>query len=301
MMKVVKIAAVRRRCGFTLVELLVVVSIIALLISILLPALGRAKEYAKEILCATRQRNLAIGWNYYAMDNNDVILPGRFGKDNGSNLYWVGNGWKYRPRWVATMGALVGAIPFDHPATSKANGGDRQDYTNDVYKCPAAPERVDERNYAYGYNYQFLGNARNSPSGEGYRNFPVQVSSIMAGTTVMAADSMGTAAAYPASQRTPYSNDGKETTSLSNHGWSLDPPRLTARSDRGTGDFGSPRTAVDPRHRGRVVVSFCDGHVKSMTPQELGYVIEDDGKFSDDGNNRLFSGTGEDDDPPAVW
>ena len=39
---------------------------------------------------------------------------------------------------------------------------------------------------------------------------------------------------------------------LGNHGWSLDPPRLTDESDRGTGDPGSPRTAVDPRHQDKV-------------------------------------------------
>ncbi len=58
---------------------------------------------------------------------------------------------------------------------------------------------------------------------------------------------------------------------MANHGWSLDPPRLTAESDRGTGELDSPRTAVDPRHRGNVNVGFADNHGESKKPHELGY------------------------------
>jgi len=294
----------RARAGFTLIELLIVVSIIALLVSILAPSLGSARDAAGMVLCANHQRNLAIGWNLYCLDNRDVALPGRFGANGeGTDTYWVGNGMKYRPRWVAGMGVLTGAIPFANPSPTKANGGDRQDYANEVYKCPAVPERIDERNYAYGYNYQFLGNARNSAKGSGYRNFPVLIGSIRAlSSTVMAGDSMGTAAAFPALERTPYSNDGSDARSLSNHGWSLDPPRLTAGSDRGPGETpGDPRIAVDPRHRGKVTVSFCDGHVNSLLPEELGYDVAPDGRFTDAGNNRMFSPRGDDADPPPVW
>ena len=290
------------RRGFTLIELLVVIAIISLLVAILVPSLGAARDIARATICATRQRNLAVGWHLYANDNDDVILPGRFGSSSGNDQYWVGNGWKYRPRWVAAMGSLAGALPFDHPSPVKAGGGDRQDYTHDAYIGPSAPQRVDERNYAYGYNHQFLGNARNHPSGVSYRNFPVKVDWVRAvSDTVMAADCLGTAAGYPADQRTAYSNDGTELTALSNHAWCLDPPRLIASSDRGTGDAGSPRTAVDARHRGKASVSFCDGHVEARTPEELGYHVGGDGQYLDDGNNSQFSGTGKDDDPPPVW
>lgn len=57
--------------GFTLVELLVVISIIALLVSILLPALGAARSAAKMTLCATNTRQVVTALFAYAADNDD--------------------------------------------------------------------------------------------------------------------------------------------------------------------------------------------------------------------------------------
>ena len=57
-----------RAAGFTLVELLVVISIIALLISILLPSLRRARQQAKKVVCTTNMRTLSTASFTYATD-----------------------------------------------------------------------------------------------------------------------------------------------------------------------------------------------------------------------------------------
>jgi prepilin-type N-terminal cleavage/methylation domain-containing protein len=63
----------RPKRAFTLVELLVVVSIIALLIAILLPSLKRAREQAKDTLCRANLKQLGLCTHYYAQDNKDRL------------------------------------------------------------------------------------------------------------------------------------------------------------------------------------------------------------------------------------
>ncbi len=297
----------RLRRAFTLIEILVVISIIAIVIALLLPSLSASREKSKSVLCLTRLRALGHGWHMYADDNNDVAVPGRMynaggGTANEANYYDVGNGMKYRPRWAATMGRFVGLYAFNPPVPDD----DRQDYDSNAYQCPAAPERMDGRNHAYGYNYQFLGNARRE--GGVFRNFPVNRSKITSfAGTVMAADCLGTAAGFAVDQRRPYSNDGTDFAEIGNHGWTLDPPRLLPESDHGSGDPGSPRTAVDARHLAKANVIFCDGHADSVTPHLLGYRTNPDGSFMDGGaagpgqpTNTWFSGTSRDSDPPIA-
>ncbi len=64
-----------RRKGFTLVELLVVISIIALLIALLLPALARAKQLADSIVCASNARQLGLAENMFANEHKGLVQP----------------------------------------------------------------------------------------------------------------------------------------------------------------------------------------------------------------------------------
>lgn len=61
------------RAGFTLVELLVVVSIISLLMAIMLPALTRAQRQAEGVHCLANQRDLTLAWTQYAIDHDDML------------------------------------------------------------------------------------------------------------------------------------------------------------------------------------------------------------------------------------
>jgi prepilin-type processing-associated H-X9-DG protein/prepilin-type N-terminal cleavage/methylation domain-containing protein len=301
----VRASARRATVGFTLVELLVVIGIIALLMSILVPVVSRVRKHANTVKCTTNLRSFGQAWQLYANANRGTIAPARLPTGGApGGVFDLGPEREYRPRWYELLGVEVGQRANENPRITQ---DDKWTIRNPFFLCPAIPEWNNSRNYPYGYNYQFLGNARPKMSGtKGYIKYPVKASEISGAGTVMAADCLGTAAGKSIADRSGYNSDGSHNPfGLCNKGWCLDPPRMKSDSDYADPERRNPpdRAGPDARHEGKVNVLFCDGHVTGMTPHEMGYIVLDDGSMPISGTgatNALFSGNGTDADPPSI-
>ena len=82
-----------RRRGFTLIELLTTIVLILILISILMPAMGRTKVMARVVMCQAHMRQFTLGWLAYSVHNKKFLVYGH--PDN--NFGWVGTGGGYDP------------------------------------------------------------------------------------------------------------------------------------------------------------------------------------------------------------
>lgn len=78
-----------KKQGFTLIELLVVISIIALLIGILLPALAQGRSTARQSICGSNARQMALAMTLYTHDNNGRFFPEKEATADGT-LWWFG-------------------------------------------------------------------------------------------------------------------------------------------------------------------------------------------------------------------
>jgi prepilin-type N-terminal cleavage/methylation domain-containing protein/prepilin-type processing-associated H-X9-DG protein len=147
--------------GFTLIELLVVIAVIAILASLMLPALIRSKASAWKTNCASNLHQLGIATQLYWDENSDNCFKwycGPSGATNGGQTYWFG--------WIGS--GAEGTRPLDLTA------GVLYPYLqgSPVRLCPALGPalaqfklKASEAVYGYGYNL-YLSPTGNPPSGK---------------------------------------------------------------------------------------------------------------------------------------
>jgi prepilin-type N-terminal cleavage/methylation domain-containing protein/prepilin-type processing-associated H-X9-DG protein len=138
-----------KRKGFTLIELLVVVAIIAILAAMLLPALSKARERARQAVCINNLKQIALGFMMYLQDYDERFPRRTEGCDpfTGATKYWRTHILDY-------------ICAYTRGYTEKKK---------EVFHCPSHRTfAFDNYNLSYGYNYYGSGNQ----DGFGYKSHP---------------------------------------------------------------------------------------------------------------------------------
>ncbi len=235
------------RGAFTLIEILVVISVVALLLAILMPALASARLQARGLVCRSNLRQVLTAGIGYATENDGFHVPAASDMWDNAGLC----------RWHGVRGSLD--EPFD-PVAGPLSG-----YLGEgaVKECPARVDFVKgaewDTNFeqgcgGYGYNMTYIGSRLWQAGGwamkDAYERTTRMTEVGRPGQTVMFAD-----------------------TAMSNYSgrlieYSFAEPPFTVYDGRPvTGFYMSP--SIHFRHRGTANVGWADGHIETRRRAEF--------------------------------
>lgn len=142
----------KRREGFTLVELLVVISVIALLMALLVSSLPAARERARRVACASRLRQIGLGLSVYASNYDERIPRSFFDPEalitfpaHSYMAYWI-------DRYATSESEKILAGPFN--IAHLFNDRIIEDPKN--FYCPSAPEGLRYKDFVGKFKWPFL-------------------------------------------------------------------------------------------------------------------------------------------------
>jgi len=239
--------------GFTLIELLVVIAIIAILASLLLPALSRAKERARSIACISNLKQWGLSMNMYLDENNQFLpdfsipssAPGAPSGYSQDKIKWTdlaafsdagsGNG-----AWFNALPASIGQKQLS------AYAPDPYGFVNgrSMFHCPSAQFFVNEVDplvrVAFSYGINFKGTVGATPAPTPFRATVVAHSSAF----VIFSDARANSGETPFYGSNPLS------------------------------DLGAPRGSLNhlsSRHKSGANLTFLDGHAAYYKYDYLAY------------------------------
>ncbi len=220
------------RNTFTLIELLVVIAIIAILASMLMPALGKAREKAKSISCMNILKQLGTTVIIYADDFNGQLFPLR--EADGNRLWWD---------------QLIS--PYFNKTNLNAGGSVNDSFGTNYMKCPSVVRNNTFNGPTYGTNYPTILGYMNQTR---YTVASMKLHHIRPSTCTFTdrQESLDTRCYYP-----PIISYWKPIIDLDGDGVS------------DTYSTSAPFNMTSPRHAGRLNVLFAGGQVKNMSTKDF--------------------------------